>query len=202
MRLESSGAMDSRLRRMVARTPRRRLTDSFAAVLAPMGPAVESVQLDYPAADDFTGDYWIEIRYRTPGFATPIGGGLEFRSPAMAVLIHNGTLFRAGEQKWADERSTDILLYNTQLVDAQETIRLPRGFAATRLPEAVDVDETYGAFEGTADADDGRLVIRSRAEVRRRQIPPDGYEGFAAAMRAAQDWSGEMYRVEAKEDAR
>jgi hypothetical protein len=202
MRLESSGAMDSRLRRLIARNPRRRLQDAFAALLAPMCAGVESVQLDYPAADDFSGDYWIDIRYRAPGFATPVGAGLEFTSPAMTVLIHNGTLFRAGEQEWADQRTTDILLYNTQLVDAEETIRLPRGLAVTHRPDAVDVDETYAAFTGTADADEGELIIRSRAEVRRRQIPPDGYEGFAAAMRAAQDWSGAMFRVEPKEGRR
>jgi hypothetical protein len=187
---------------MTARNPQRRLQDIFAGILAPMSPGVESVQLDYPAPDDFSGDYWIEIRYRAPGFATPIGEGLEFRSPVMSVLINNGTLFRAGEQKWADKRTTDILLYNTQLVDAEETIRLPRGYALAHAPETSKVDETYAAFAGSADADDGRLVIRSRAEVRRRQIPPDGYEGFAAAMRAAQDWSGAMFRVEAEEDAR
>ncbi|MHC5005749.1 MAG: DUF3857 domain-containing transglutaminase family protein [Planctomycetota bacterium] len=202
MRFEGKGALDGRLRRMVARHPRRRLNDQFAAVLAPMCPAVEGVQVRHRVPDDFSGDMWIEVRYRAPGFAVAIGDGLEFTDPAMAVLIHQGALFRAGEQTWEDERETDILLYNTQLVDAEETIRLPRGFKATLVPGPTEVDETYALFKGYGEAQDGRLVIRSRAEVRRRQIPPDGYEGFVAAMRAVRDWSQEMFRVERKGDER
>jgi hypothetical protein len=60
------------------------------------------------------------------------------------------------------------------------------------------VDETYALFKGSTAAQDGRVVIRSRTEVRRRQIPPGGYEGFVAAMQAARDWSEEMFRVERK----
>ena len=118
------------------------------------------------------------------------------------MLIHRGTLFRAGAQTWEDERESDILLYNTQLVDAEETIRLPRGFKATLVPKPTEVEETYAFFKGSSEAQDGRLVIRSRAEVRRRQIPRDGYEGFVAAMRAARDWAQEMFRVERKGDER
>jgi hypothetical protein len=202
MRFEGKGALDSRLRRMVARKLRRRLNDEFAAVLAPMCRALEAVQVRHRVADDFSGDMWIEVSYRAPGFAIAIGDGLEFTNPAMTVLIHQGTLFRAGAQKWEDERKSDILLYNTQLVDVEETIQLPRGFKATLVPKPMEVDETYALFKGSSEAQDGRLVIRSRVEVRRRQIPPDGYEGFVAAMRATRDWSQEMFRVERKGDKR
>jgi hypothetical protein len=198
MRFEGKGAMDGRLRRIVVRTPRRRLHDRFAEVLAPVCPGVEGVTVSHRAVDDFSGDMWIEIRYRAPGFAIPIGEGLEFTGPALAVLLQPGMLFRAGGQKWADERKSDVLLYYTQLVDAQETIRLPRGFEATLVPEPTRVEQTYGSFEGSSEAQDNRLIIRARAEVRRRQIPPDGYEGFVAAMREARAWSEKMFRVEPK----
>jgi hypothetical protein len=202
MRLEGSGAVDGRLRRMVARAPRRHLNDRFAALLAPMCPGVEGVQVSHHVPDDFSGDMWIEVSYRAPGFALAIGDALEFTSPAMAVLQGDPALFRAGEQTWEDERKADVMLYYTQLIDAEETIRLPGGFEAARAPETTEVDHTYAYFGGSSEARDGRLTIRSRAEVRRRQIPPDGYEGFVAAMREARAWSEEAFRVQRKGGAR
>ena len=39
------------------------------------------------------------------------------------------------------------------------------------------------------------LVIRQHAEVRRRQIPPDGYGGFKRAMDEAKEWAETSFRV-------
>jgi hypothetical protein len=44
---------------------------------------------------------------------------------------------------------------------------------------------------------DGRtLKISQHAEIRRRQIPPDGYGGFKKAVDEAKEWGGRVYRVE------
>jgi hypothetical protein len=145
---------------------------------------------------------WIEIGYRAAGFALPVEGGLEFTSPAMALLVEDGSLFRAGGRRWPEERETDLLLWATQLVDAVETIRLPEGFAVSELPEAREKDETYAFFRGEAEAGGRNLTIRSRAEIRRRQIPPEGYGGFVAALAEARQWSETIFRAERKEDRR
>ncbi|MFO7609289.1 MAG: hypothetical protein R6X35_08845, partial [Candidatus Krumholzibacteriia bacterium] len=60
---------------------------------------------------------------------------------------------------------------------------------------AIDpVDETYASFAGTAAQDGRKLVVTGRAEVRRRQIPPDGYAGFKAAVDAARAWGDQEFR--------
>jgi hypothetical protein len=111
-------------------------------------------------------------------------------------VLHEYLLFRAGSIEWPEERKSDVFLYYTQLLDARETIRLPRGWVSAARPDAVHVDHTYAAFDGSSDPTERGLSITSRAEVRRRQIPPDGYEGFADAMRAARDWGAAIFRVE------
>jgi hypothetical protein len=195
-RFEGRGALDSRLRRIVTRVPIRRLDARFAQALAPVSDAVEDVRVTHRVADDFSGDMWVEVSYRAPGFALAIGDGLEFTSPAMDVLLGDDTLFRHAAMIWADERESDLFFYYTQRVEAEETIRLPHGYAASHLPTSDEVDRTYAYFHGEAAAQDGALTIRSTAEVRRRQIPPDGYEGFLAAMREARAWSEALFRVE------
>jgi hypothetical protein len=112
------------------------------------------------------------------------------------VLTGDDTLFRAGAETWPEERESDLFFYYTQRIDAEETIRMPRGYEAVHLPTAEEIDRTYAFFHGSAESQDGQLVIRSTAEVRRRQIPPGGYEGFTAAMREARDWSAATFRIQ------
>jgi hypothetical protein len=43
---------------------------------------------------------------------------------------------------------------------------------------------------------DGReLKVTQLSEVRRRQIPPDGYAGFQKAMTAAREWGEQTIRL-------
>jgi hypothetical protein len=193
--LEGSGAVDGRLRRMVSGTRRKEIDARGARLLAAVSDRVENVKVKSHDPADFSGDMWIQLSYRIPGFAAPLAGGLEFTSPAMNLALSDGSLFRAGSAHWAEERHTDVLLYFTQLVDLNETIKLPGGMklATSEMPEAVY--ETYAAFTGSVDQQGRDLKIASRSEVRRRQIPPDGYEGFRKAVVAAQDWGSRVIRV-------
>ena len=199
MRLEGSCALDSRLRRIVYNTPIDRLDERIAQLLAPAFPAVEGVRVEHRPTLDFSGDMWIELAYRAPGFALPVRGALEFTSPGMTMALADVYLFRAASTNWASGREVDVFLYYTQLLDIEERIHLPAGFAAAELPESREVDETYAYFKGRSETTGDTLVIHSRAEVRRRQIPPDGYAGFTAAVGEARSWGETPFRVEKKE---
>ena len=192
----SAGAIDGRLRGIVSGHRRTELKQYLAGMLAPISPRVEDIRFKHHVADDFSETMWITVEYRIPRFALPVAGGFEFASPLMQVVLNDGSLFRAGASQWAEERDSDLLLYNTQLVDGAETIELPKGFALVDGPAPDAVDETYGAFSGSSAQDGRKLKITGRAEVRRRQIPPDGYPGFKAAMDAAQAWGEQIFRVE------
>ncbi|MCU0640400.1 MAG: DUF3857 domain-containing transglutaminase family protein [Candidatus Krumholzibacteria bacterium] len=130
-RFEGSGAMDSRLRGIVAGSRIDEMANSFAALIAPAGERVEAVRYKFHGPDDFSADMWLEISYRIPRFAAIVDGGLEFRSPAMQVVLGNARLFRAASAPLPAERKTDLFLYYTQLFDGSETIRLPKGYGAT-----------------------------------------------------------------------
>ena len=40
------------------------------------------------------------------------------------------------------------------------------------------------------------VASAQRAEIKRRQIPPDGYPGFRKAMEAARTWGEQTLRIE------
>jgi hypothetical protein len=181
---------------MVSGTRRADLTDMFARLFSHVSERVEAIAYDHHPPDDFSEDMWIVIRYRIPGFAQPVAGGLEFTSPMMNIVLNDGSLFRAASSNWGNERSTDVFLYYTQMIDGTEKIRLPRGFKAVDTPASKEIDENYAYFKGTSKMNGRSLTITQRAEVRRRQILPDGYDGFKRAIDEAKEWGQTSFRVE------
>ncbi len=196
LKLSGARAMDSRLRNLVSGSRILDVEDDIAGLLSNIGNRVEIARLDHVTLNDFSENAWIEVDYRIPGFALPVGEGLEFLSPMMSVTMGSGWLFRAGAYDWADEREGDLFLWFTQLIDGRETIRLPRGYEVVDPPASDEVDETYASFKGESEMDGRDLVITQHAEVRRRQIPPDGYAGFKTALDEAHDWAEHVYRAE------
>lgn len=191
-----SGALDGRLRRMVAGTRRHELEHMLAGLLSHAHPRVEIVEYAHHDPADFSRDMSMTVRYRVPGFARPVAGGLEFSSPLMGVVLNDGNLFRAGAGSWSGERKTDVFLYYTQLLEGEEKIRLPDGWRAVDPPSSKEIDDTYAYFKGESRANGRTLSISHRAEIRRRQIPPEGYDGFKRAIDEAKEWGAALYRVE------
>jgi len=192
--LSGGGASDSRLRRFVTGPRKQEMAAAVAHLLAAVNPRVEGVKVTHRAADDFSGDMWLKIEYRLPRFAAAIDGAWEFASPLLTLVHSNGTFYRAGSQAWPDERETDLMLMFTQMVDAQETVRLPKGWRLTGDPKTDPIDETYAMFSGSAAQKGRDFTVTARAAVKRRQIPPDGYGGFLKAVNASRDWSKTTFR--------
>ena len=195
-KLSGSGALDGRLRRMISGTRRQELPFAFARILSPIGKRVEQIEFDYLEPGDFSRDMWVTVRYRVERFALPVAGGFEFSSPMMSVVLNDASLFRAAQTKWGEDRKTDVFLYYTQLVEGEENIRLPDGYKAVDPPSSEEIDETYAYFKGTSRMDGRNLAVTQRAEIRRRQIPPDGYAGFKRAIDQAKKWGGTSFRIE------
>lgn len=194
--LSGSGALDSRLRGIIANSHLGELDLTIAGLLAPISNRVERIKYDFLKPDDFSRDMWITINYRIPLFAFRVGGGYEFTSPLMKVVLNNGRLFRAASTRWNEKRETDIFLYYTQLIEGTETIKMPKGYKAVDPPSSGEIDQTYAYFKGTSRMDGRDLVINHRAEIRRRQIPPEGYGGFKETIDQAKKWSEEIFHIE------
>jgi hypothetical protein len=195
-RFEGKGALDGRLRNMVIWRPMADVREVAEELLSHVSDRAEILEFGHTAQDDYSEDAWVEVSYRIPRFAFPVEGGFEFESPMMSVTLGDGWLCRACIYDWADERESDLFLWFTQLIDGVETIRLPSGYEAIDPPSSEEIDEVYAYFKGDSEMDGRRLIVRERAEVRRRQIPPDGYAGFKSAIDEFKDFGGKVYLIE------
>ncbi|MCD4691248.1 DUF3857 domain-containing protein, partial [bacterium] len=147
-RLVGSCAMDSRLRGMVSMSRYTDIENDIAYYWSELGAAVEILGLSHVRVDDFSEDAWIEVEYRVAGYALAFENGLEFESPLMVLATENGWLCRSCVYDWGDERASDVFLWFTQLIDAEETIRLPGGYSVADPESSDEIDETYGYFRG------------------------------------------------------
>jgi hypothetical protein len=195
VRFDGQGALDSRLRRICYQRSMASLPDYVASLFAEMGDGVSDLKVTTRKVDDFTGYMWWEVEYTISNFAKKVNGGLEFKPGMLNVVKDHAYLFRAGAVSWDDERENDVFLYYTQRLDITENFRLPKGFALANEIEAVSVDETFGAFDASITQERKGLKIQSLTDVRRRQIPPSGYDGFKKAIDEMDDWAGTTVRV-------
>jgi hypothetical protein len=194
--LEGKGAVDGRLRGFVSGVRARDLEAACGGLLAVVSNAVEILGCEHGVVDDFDRDMWLRIQYRIPGYALPVGEGLEFGSPLLRLVKGHHIFFRGASVAWEEERKTDILLYFTQRLDGTETVRLPAGYALREPPKKERADETYAMFDARIAATRGVMTVTAEGELRRRQIPPAGFPGFRKVMERAGEWSEQVFRVE------
>ncbi|MDP8228235.1 MAG: DUF3857 domain-containing transglutaminase family protein [Candidatus Electryoneaceae bacterium] len=194
------GASDSRLRNIPSGPSRSRIVSYLAGMLSVISDRVEGIEYEHGELLDFSRGMWWKISYRVPEYALPVDNALEFNSPMMTLTMHNRLLLRPGDYEWPEERANDLMLWFAQLLDCKETIKLPRGFQLSDTPDDRLVDETYAYFNGNSKMSRRVLTINQRLEIRRRQIPVDGYSGFQSAMSEACDYSETLFRVQRGDD--
>jgi hypothetical protein len=194
--LTGDGAMDYYLRGML-RWYRRSMTEhQLARMFSSISDGIEILGYEHGELLDFGEPMWWRINYRIPDYALLLDDALEFKSPMMQLTLNNSLLFKAGSIKWPEERRDDVFLYNTQLLNGEETIKFPTGFRAVKPKQSDEIDETYAYFKGESEPAGKTLIIRQTAKIRRRQIQHDGYPGFRKATLEAREYAETVFRAE------
>ena len=137
-RLDGAGAMDSRLRRLVNGHAASRNWTPAAPGCWPR--SARGSRTSRPAITrSTTSAATCGWRSTTafPASSSRIDGGFEFTSPLMQVVLSaTATCSAPAVATWAEERETDLLLWYTQLLDAEETIKCPGLASWPKLPDA------------------------------------------------------------------
>jgi len=194
--LRCDGAVDSRLRRMASGQKLSEIQSYLAGVLHPISDRIENIEWSHGDLYDFDNSMWWKIKFNVPEYALLIEDGYEFRSPMMMLTMHNRLLLRPGDHVWDDDRRNDVFLYYTQQLDGIEKIRVPKGLQIAEIGDVKEIDETYAAFNGSCEMKGREMLIKQNIELRRRQIPPDGYFGFRDAINGATNFAETVFRVE------
>jgi tetratricopeptide (TPR) repeat protein/transglutaminase-like putative cysteine protease len=77
-------------------------------------------------------------------------------------------------------RKQDIRMHVRSILEDEVTVRLPPGFRVKSLPETQKQDTPYGTFAISADAQGGKVTIKSRVSFDKTRVTPGDYPGFRA----------------------
>ncbi len=196
LEFQSAGAMDSRLRGMVVGSRIRDREQNIGKVLAAINPRAELTSFEHGDIADFNKGMWFKISYTIPAYAMTIGDGIEWQSPMMKLLTKERWFLRVGDHDWEEEREGDLFVWFTQLLEGDESLKLPKGYDLQDIDQPEQVDETYAFFSGSVLQDKRNVKLNNRVEIRRRQIPLAGYAGFREAVNGVQDFAKVVYRAE------
>ena len=196
LELQGDGAADGQLRSILSRRRFSEIRGYLAGLLHHVSDRVELTGYEHGDLLDFGTSMWWKISYRISEYALPVDGGLEFKSPLMQMASKSGLLFGPATFDWPEKRRDDVFFWCTQMLDGTETIKLPKGYDVTESPKSKEVDETYVYFKGESEMTGKGLTITQLAEIRRRQVPQDGYAGLRKAMKEATEYAGTVFRAE------
>jgi len=185
-RLEGSGISDARLRRIPGDRARRDIRAYLERWLGALSDRVELSEYLFSDHRDFGRDTTLRLVYRIPSYAELFGDELSFRSPALALLGHNGSLSRLAVVPEGEEREHDLFIWAGQLVTIDEQLTLPKGFAAEE-PEAVSLEEAQASVEFAWEVDGRRLELAGRMQVDRRMIPATDFPGLRTVVDAIEE---------------
>ena len=194
LELRGDGTRDSNLRGYLKRNRLSDLDNYLAGRLHYISDRVEIIKYEHGDLLDFHKSMWWTISYRIPEYALLVDDGYEFKSPMMQLT--NNILLWQASAKWPDESPDDIFFYTTMLIDGHETIKLPKGFKVADPKKSKEFDETYAYYKGESEMSKKGLNIDLKAEIKRRQIPPEGYAGFKKAMEEADEYAETIFRAE------
>jgi len=186
---------DQRIRRQLAQstaaTDRQAWFESLVGRIGP-GASVDKVEVRYGDPMDLSEPLRVEISYHIPRFALATGDKIHFSPPMSRHLIVPAYLEAAG----LDEREQPLFLWSPRFRNVTETIRLPKGFQVTRLPEDRDIDGDAASLRTHTEVDGNTLTYTYRLKIKKRTIPPEEYANLRDVIREAIDLPGDMLLLE------
>lgn len=194
--IRGEGAFDSRLRNWLVYSLKKEVVKELVDVFSAIDRGLEIVSYKHGDLFNFDQPMWWKVSYRCPHYALPVDGGLEFQSPLLKLTAKSNTFIRQARMDWPDDRNTDLFFYATGLIEGQETLKLPAGLKVIEPENSAEIDETYAYYHTKVDQKKAVFSVDQKVEIRRRQIPPDGYAGFRKAMTEAKEYAETVFRAE------
>ena len=191
--LTSDGTMDGRLRGYIYYRQLSELNNTLASIFHHLGDQAEITSFQHGDIQDFHKSMWWKISYRVPDYALFADNGYDFASPLMTMA--DKSLYRYMSVDWPEKRRDDVFFYTTSFFNGSESIKLPDGYKVEKLPDKSELNETYASFAGDSQMKKGNLEISQQLKIKRRQIPPKGYDGFRKVMKEADNYAGSEFRA-------
>ncbi|MBN2446968.1 MAG: DUF3857 domain-containing protein [Phycisphaerae bacterium] len=191
LQLESNGAPDGRLRRMLSMTLPEECRAAFDKTAQRLAPDARLTVTSYTDPLDFSRPVTIAGDYESDAFALGDGPRRYLKLPMMQTLFGDRVISDLFGDTDADERKYGLRLLATRMAKIDETVRLPEGWTVADLPEAVELDGPSAALEFSIEkTTPNTLHYTCEMRIKHWLIPPDEYSNFKEVIEQFEELTG------------
>lgn len=125
----------------------------------------------------------ITFRYEIPGYAVKGDGVMLFRPMAMNNVYNNVRSYLRINTS-VEERQYGFKDGCSRLVEIDETVRIPEGYAMVTAPKSDDMQGSGADFTGTLTQEGDKVVLHNTLALKKRVYEPADWESFRNAVNA------------------
>ncbi len=184
--LTADGQADSQIRRNLTRRRKQDWHHYFDRELFDLSSRIQVKSLRYNDPYDISQPMKITVDYEIPAYAQTIGDKLVF-IPLLAKHVFAGRYtspylhMRVGQE----ERTYPFRIGCSQLIEFEESIRLPKGYETERLPEFETVEGSAADFEAGYEKKRNRVQFSEKIALKKRIFQAGEWKNFRHAIREA-----------------
>lgn len=125
----------------------------------------------------------ITFRYEIPGYAVKGDGVMLFRPISMNNVYNNVRSYLRINTS-VEERQYGFKDGCSRLVELDETVRIPEGYAMVTAPKSDDMQGSGADFTGTLTQEGDKVVLHNTLALKKRVYEPADWESFRNAVNA------------------
>lgn len=153
-------------RRIFKRNVRPQYLKNLERWLTQTAPSANLLKAE-PADDVTTGQFALNLEFKSPSYAQSMRGKLLVFKPALVSR-------RAAVFLTEAKRQHPVVL-DAEAYSEIVKIKLPTGFEADEWPEAVELNESFGSYAARCEIKDGQLVFKRTLVLKAATIPVEQY---------------------------
>jgi transglutaminase-like putative cysteine protease len=183
--IEAEGQSDGLMRRAFTRGYLSGREDTYSSMLVKAYPLAEIQRQTIPDPNDLSLPYHVRIEYRIPAFARTTGDGLQF----IPLLAGNtfGDYYHAPELSTRTDMETRKFGFRqrcSRLVELDETITVPAGMRAERLPEknATTSLGSAASFQSAVTLEGNTVRFTAKHRMEKRVYDAEDWPEFRASL--------------------
>jgi hypothetical protein len=134
-----------------------------------------------PNDDVRGGKFALDVEFKSPNYAQLMRGKLMVFKPA--VVSRRSSIFLT------EAKRKHPVVLDSEAYDETVKIKLPEGFDVDEMPDAVEVNQSFGNYAAKCEVKDGHLIFRRSLALKAGTIPVEQYasvRGFFERIRAVE----------------
>ena len=188
--IEAEGQTDAMLRRSFGRSYRSSWEDSFVALIMKKFPRADARIEAMTGIEDLSVPFSIRMGYRIPGYAAIDGDRMLVHPLLLDTPFDDG--FNGAELSMntsLEQRDYGFRTRCSKLVELDESITLPAGMRALKLPAVVDAGGAPASFKANLSIEGDKLRLVATHRIEKRLYEADDWPEFRAALLARKELS-------------